>query len=98
MGVRVPSEAPLHVLGPLAQLELEQQISNLWVAGSSPAGIANKGNEMHIEVLEVKDREDGGADIIFDLDKEAVQLLISSAIRTALMNSIKASLSDQDNL
>ena len=53
---------------------------------------------MFIEVVEIKDREDGGADIIFDLDKEAVQLLISSAIRTALMKSIKASLSDQDNL
>ena len=96
MGVRVPSEAPLHVLGPLAQLELEQQTSNLWVAGSSPAGIANKGNEMHIEVVEVKDREDGGADILLDLDKEALHLLVSSAVKTALMLAVSEALNSYD--
>ena len=80
----------------LSSAGLEQQTSNLQVAGSSPAGIANKGNEMHIEVLEVKDREDGGADILLDLDKEALHLLVSSAVKNALMLAVREALSSYD--
>lgn len=43
---------------------------------------------MRIEVIEVKDRDDGGADIILDLDQEALHLLVSSAVRTALINVV----------
>lgn len=39
---------------------------------------------MYIEVLELKEKENGGADLVLDLDQEALQLLVSSAIRNAL--------------
>ena len=51
---------------------------------------------MHIEVLEVKDREDGGADILLDLDKEALHLLVSSAVKNSLMLAVREALSSYD--
>ena len=43
---------------------------------------------MHIEVLEIKDKEDGSCTIELDMDKEAHDLLIEWSVVEALKNGI----------
>ena len=43
---------------------------------------------MKLEVVEVKEREDGGADIEFDLDNEGTKVLISLGVKMLLIMAL----------
>ena len=43
---------------------------------------------MKIEVVEVTEREDGGADIEFDLDNEGTKVLVSLGVKMLLIMAI----------
>lgn len=43
---------------------------------------------MKIEVVEVTEREDGGADIEFDLDAEGTKVLISLGVKMLLVMAL----------
>jgi len=45
-----------------------------------------------MEILEIKDREDGGADIKIDFTEEELELLLSYALSTLLDEKIKKSI------
>ena len=43
---------------------------------------------MKLEVVEVTEREDGGADIEFDLDNEGTKVLVSLGVKMLLIMAI----------
>ena len=43
---------------------------------------------MKLEVVEVKEREDGGADIEFDLDNEGTKVLVSLGVKMLLIMAL----------
>lgn len=43
---------------------------------------------MHIEVVEIKDLESGGAEIILDIDDEAKKFLITEGFISALLKGL----------